>query len=165
MDQVVYGDYPLSMRSILGARLPKFTPLQSKLLKGSFDFIGVNYYSSLYATVDPLYASRNASYTTDSRATTKSKNLKYIKKLPVIRLSITIHIRIHIHIFVHIIKLRIIKLTNISQYNLVIFFLAAERNGVLIGALPKVCLYNIIDTSLIVKNDFYVLNLSLWEVS
>ncbi|KAF2567851.1 hypothetical protein F2Q68_00023922 [Brassica cretica] len=32
-----------------GGRLPTFTEQQSKMLKGSYDFIGINYYSSSYA--------------------------------------------------------------------------------------------------------------------
>ncbi|VAI33739.1 unnamed protein product [Triticum turgidum subsp. durum] len=38
MDPIVHGDYPASMRSWLGARLPSFTPKQKAMLKGSYDF-------------------------------------------------------------------------------------------------------------------------------
>uniref|UniRef100_A0A5B7ATG9 Putative strictosidine beta-D-glucosidase n=1 Tax=Davidia involucrata TaxID=16924 RepID=A0A5B7ATG9_DAVIN len=37
------------MRHNVGPRLPHFTPAESKKLKGSYDFIGVNYYTSRYA--------------------------------------------------------------------------------------------------------------------
>ncbi|XP_012831331.1 PREDICTED: beta-glucosidase 13-like [Erythranthe guttata] len=47
---VVYGDYPEIMKSLIGNRLPKFTKEESSLLKGSFDFLGVNYYTATYAS-------------------------------------------------------------------------------------------------------------------
>ena len=50
MDPLTSGDYPNSMRSLVRTRLPKFTAEQSKLLIGSFDFIGLNYYSTTYAS-------------------------------------------------------------------------------------------------------------------
>ncbi|CDY23438.1 BnaC04g49660D [Brassica napus] len=57
MNPTVYGDYPEVMKKIVGKRLPSFTDSQSRKLKGSFDFIGINYYSSVYAKnvdeVDP----------------------------------------------------------------------------------------------------------------
>jgi len=40
------GDYPEVMRTVLGNRLPRFTPKQSAELKGSSDFFGLNHYSS-----------------------------------------------------------------------------------------------------------------------
>jgi beta-glucosidase len=42
------GDYPECMRRQLGDRLPKFTPEESALLKGSSDFYGMNTYTSDY---------------------------------------------------------------------------------------------------------------------
>ncbi|GAB4828121.1 hypothetical protein Ancab_035036 [Ancistrocladus abbreviatus] len=62
------GDYPRSMRSLVGYRLPKFTAEQSKLVKGSYDFFGLNYYTSSYANPIPPQNSVNVSYTTDSNA-------------------------------------------------------------------------------------------------
>lgn len=42
-------------------RLPRFTRKQSQMLKGSYDFLGINYYSGRYAAnkkiVDPWYLS------------------------------------------------------------------------------------------------------------
>ncbi|XP_057833519.1 beta-glucosidase 12 [Cryptomeria japonica] len=49
MDPLTRGDYPTTMRSNVGARLPHFTKYQSKLLQGSFDFLGLNYYAAYYA--------------------------------------------------------------------------------------------------------------------
>ncbi|CAN6830994.1 unnamed protein product, partial [Brassica oleracea] len=48
MDPTVYGDYPEVMKRSIGKRLPSFTAAQSQKLKGSFDFVGVNYYSAFY---------------------------------------------------------------------------------------------------------------------
>ncbi|CAN1181601.1 Beta-glucosidase 24 [Linum perenne] len=49
MDPLTTGDYPKTMKDIVGNRLPKFTKEESKLLKGSLDFLGINYYTSRYA--------------------------------------------------------------------------------------------------------------------
>ncbi|CAM0952010.1 unnamed protein product [Alopecurus aequalis] len=68
MDPIVFGDYPESMKSWLGARLPKFTPEQKKALKGSHDFIGVNYYTTYYASSAPPANSLLGSYEADNRA-------------------------------------------------------------------------------------------------
>ncbi|GLJ45454.1 hypothetical protein SUGI_0957190 [Cryptomeria japonica] len=49
------GDYPSSMKKILGSRLPTFTKQQSKKLRGSFDSIGVNHYGTSYVFDLPSY--------------------------------------------------------------------------------------------------------------
>ncbi|KAK9060100.1 hypothetical protein SSX86_020804 [Deinandra increscens subsp. villosa] len=49
LDPVMFGDYPSSMRTRVGDRLPKFSKLQSALLKGSIDFVGINHYTTWYA--------------------------------------------------------------------------------------------------------------------
>lgn len=66
MDPLTIGDYPSSMRSLVGSRLPKFSTYQAKLLKGSFDFIGLNYYTSSYATNAPELSKVEPSYNTDA---------------------------------------------------------------------------------------------------
>ncbi|KAM0954378.1 putative beta-glucosidase [Dioscorea sansibarensis] len=48
VDPLVFGDYPKTMKKIVGSRLPIFTKSQSEYLKGSFDFIGLNHYTSLF---------------------------------------------------------------------------------------------------------------------
>jgi len=53
-DPLHFGAYPAVMRELLGDRLPTFTAEQSKRLAGSFDFIGMNHYTSYYATYKPL---------------------------------------------------------------------------------------------------------------
>ncbi|XP_050289326.1 beta-glucosidase 11-like isoform X24 [Quercus robur] len=51
-DPLVYGDYPDVMKKNVGSRLPAFTNLESNLVKGSFDFLGLNYYSTLFIKDD-----------------------------------------------------------------------------------------------------------------
>ena len=70
LEPVIFGDYPLSMRSLVGSRLPKFSEEQKKQLKGSVDFLGLNYYTALYAESAPPSSDPNKSYSTDSQATT-----------------------------------------------------------------------------------------------
>ncbi|KAG4385248.1 hypothetical protein GLYMA_12G054300v4 [Glycine max] len=69
MDPLTTGDYPKSMRSLVRTRLPKFTTEQSKLLIGSFDFIGLNYYSTTYASDAPQLSNARPNYITDSLVT------------------------------------------------------------------------------------------------
>ncbi|PON72197.1 Glycoside hydrolase [Trema orientale] len=55
LEPLIFGDYPKSMREIVQVRLPTFTEEEKKLIKGSLDFIGVNYYTSRYAyKADPV---------------------------------------------------------------------------------------------------------------
>ncbi|OVA15361.1 Glycoside hydrolase [Macleaya cordata] len=51
-DPLFFGEYPLSMQKYVGDRLPKITVEMSKLLLGSFDFLGLNHYTTLYARND-----------------------------------------------------------------------------------------------------------------
>ncbi|KAM7502628.1 hypothetical protein LguiB_001532 [Lonicera macranthoides] len=68
MDPITFGDYPKSMRDLVKDRLPKFTKEQSKSLKGSFDFLGLNYYTANYTADVPNPSDAPPSYTTDSQA-------------------------------------------------------------------------------------------------
>ncbi|XP_024010762.1 beta-glucosidase 27 [Eutrema salsugineum] len=74
MDPTVYGDYPEVMKKLIGKRLPSFTAAQSKKLKGSFDFVGVNYYSAFYVKnvvdVDPAIPN----WRSDARIEWKKQN-------------------------------------------------------------------------------------------
>jgi len=49
-DPLVFGDYPEEMRNRLGNRLPEFTETQLLEIVGSLDFMGLNHYSTLYAS-------------------------------------------------------------------------------------------------------------------
>ncbi|XP_042489395.1 beta-glucosidase 13-like [Macadamia integrifolia] len=66
MDPLTNGDYPRSMRSLVRNRLPKFSVEQSNMVKGSFDFLGLNYYTTNYATNVAFYNGVKTSYSTDS---------------------------------------------------------------------------------------------------
>lgn len=49
LEPLILGDYPSSMRSRVGKRLPSFSKSEASLLKGSLDFVGINYYTTFYA--------------------------------------------------------------------------------------------------------------------
>ncbi|KAJ4822728.1 Beta-glucosidase 12 [Turnera subulata] len=68
MDPITRGEYPHTMRSLVGNRLPKFTEKQSRELAESFDFIGLNYYTANYAAYMPSSNAVPSSYLTDARA-------------------------------------------------------------------------------------------------
>ncbi|EEE65609.1 beta-glucosidase 24 precursor [Oryza sativa Japonica Group] len=66
MDPLTKGDYPVSMRTLVGNRLPRFTKEQSKAINGSFDFIGLNYYTARYIQGTKQDSNSHKSYSTDS---------------------------------------------------------------------------------------------------
>lgn len=70
---ITYGDYPESIKSIVAKRLPKFTGAEAKLLRGSIDFFGINYYTTNYAEGAPLASPLNRSYVADRQTTLTSK--------------------------------------------------------------------------------------------
>ncbi|XP_015577222.2 beta-glucosidase 11 isoform X1 [Ricinus communis] len=47
MNPLVFGDYPDTVKKNAGSRLPAFTNYESKQVKGSFDFVGVNHYCTV----------------------------------------------------------------------------------------------------------------------
>uniref|UniRef100_A0A5B7CAG7 Beta-glucosidase 11-like n=1 Tax=Davidia involucrata TaxID=16924 RepID=A0A5B7CAG7_DAVIN len=53
INPLVYGDYPDIVKKNAGTRIPTFTKLESKQVKGSFDFIGVNHYVTSYIKDKP----------------------------------------------------------------------------------------------------------------
>ncbi|KAA8549578.1 hypothetical protein F0562_001404 [Nyssa sinensis] len=66
MGPLTTGDYPLTMRAIVRDRLPKFSPAEARMVMGSYDFLGLNYYTTNYAAHAPRPSRVNQSYTTDS---------------------------------------------------------------------------------------------------
>ncbi|KAM7475319.1 hypothetical protein LguiB_022562 [Lonicera macranthoides] len=48
MHPLVYGEYPKAMQNIVRDRLPKFTKEEVKIVKGSFDYVGINQYTAYY---------------------------------------------------------------------------------------------------------------------
>lgn len=73
MDPLTNGDYPDVMKSYVGNRLPKFSNEQAQMVKGSFDFIGLNYYSASYAAYAPQFRNANKSFLTDPLVNMTSK--------------------------------------------------------------------------------------------
>ncbi|XP_021775935.1 beta-glucosidase 13-like [Chenopodium quinoa] len=57
MDPLIRGDYPETMKKNVKG-LPEFTKAEKQLIKGAFDYIGINYYTSRFVehtcTVDPM---------------------------------------------------------------------------------------------------------------
>ncbi|KAL5722000.1 beta-glucosidase [Ranunculus cassubicifolius] len=45
---LVYGEYPSIMQEIVADRLPKFSKSESKMVRGSMDFLGMNHYTTDY---------------------------------------------------------------------------------------------------------------------
>jgi len=75
MEPLASGRYPDNMRNLVGKRLPEFSAEEAKLVAGSYDFIGLNYYTTKYAAnqpkVEPSPTSKpQLSYLTDA-------NVKY----------------------------------------------------------------------------------------
>ncbi|MCO5606553.1 hypothetical protein L7F22_060741 [Adiantum nelumboides] len=50
MDPLVSGDYPQTMRTMLGPRLPSFTEEEASYLRESLDFVGINAVTATYVT-------------------------------------------------------------------------------------------------------------------
>ncbi|XP_059652678.1 raucaffricine-O-beta-D-glucosidase-like isoform X2 [Cornus florida] len=61
------GCYPSTMKSKAGERLQDLDDKESDLIRGSFDFIGLNYYTANYATGARQPIGVKFSYITDSR--------------------------------------------------------------------------------------------------
>lgn len=73
MGPLTTGDYPKTMHSRVGKRLPKFNVLEAKLVNNSFDFIGINYYTAFYAANAPQLRNARPNYVTDSLANLTSE--------------------------------------------------------------------------------------------
>ncbi|PIA61389.1 hypothetical protein AQUCO_00300730v1 [Aquilegia coerulea] len=53
INPLVFGDYPATMKKHAGSKIPTFTLQQSELVKGSFDFLSLNYYTIIHIMDDP----------------------------------------------------------------------------------------------------------------
>lgn len=62
---LTYGYYPKSIREIVKDRLPKFTADQVKMVKGSYDYVGVNQYTSYYMKDNGVTNPKPVSYQDD----------------------------------------------------------------------------------------------------
>ncbi|KAF2319385.1 hypothetical protein GH714_015414 [Hevea brasiliensis] len=69
MDPMTYGTYPRTVKDLVGDRLPKFTDVESKLLRGSYDFLGLQYYTSYYAKPNAIVDPNHIRYKTDNHIT------------------------------------------------------------------------------------------------
>ncbi|XP_031393335.1 beta-glucosidase 44-like [Punica granatum] len=45
---LIYGEYPRTMQEIVAERLPKFSKREVDIVKGAFDFVGINHYTTYY---------------------------------------------------------------------------------------------------------------------
>lgn len=75
VEPLVYGAYPRSMRQLVKDRLPTFTEKETMMVNRSFDFIGINYYTSRYGKNEPASSGKPISYSNDQLASswTRSK--------------------------------------------------------------------------------------------
>lgn len=71
---MIYGDYPEIIKKYAGDRLPSFTAAQSKMLRNSSDFIGLNYYSARFITHVPRIDTARPRFRDDHQIEKKGKN-------------------------------------------------------------------------------------------
>ncbi|XP_042000333.1 raucaffricine-O-beta-D-glucosidase-like isoform X2 [Salvia splendens] len=72
LEPIMYGHYPKSMEDYVPPdNLPLFTPQEVKRIQGSYDFVGLNFYTAQYASDDPhppngegYYADQRVKYST-----------------------------------------------------------------------------------------------------
>ncbi|XP_039684289.1 furostanol glycoside 26-O-beta-glucosidase [Medicago truncatula] len=76
LEPLFNGDYPKIMRKLVGKRLPEFTKNEKEILKGSTDFIGINYYYSLFVRYEPNKSKIPASDNYDALAVTEVLNVE-----------------------------------------------------------------------------------------
>ncbi|XP_065874776.1 beta-glucosidase 12-like [Euphorbia lathyris] len=72
MEPLYSGSYPLEMIVNVGKRLPNFTKEETNTIKGSYDFIGINYYTARYIADTPC-RTQNLNYINDSCLDIKSE--------------------------------------------------------------------------------------------
>jgi len=69
MNPFIFGEYPDIMKKNAGSRLPSLTQKESNLVRGSIDFVGVNFYLSLYVKDCPsILQWEHRSYLADASA-------------------------------------------------------------------------------------------------
>ncbi|CAA0818729.1 Beta-glucosidase 13 [Striga hermonthica] len=70
---LVSGEYPDSMQTRVKERLPKFTEKERKKVTGSYDYIGLNYYTTIYAAYKKKQPHDPTNYYTDQEVEFHSK--------------------------------------------------------------------------------------------
>ncbi|CAI9760942.1 unnamed protein product [Fraxinus pennsylvanica] len=73
LEPLTSGEYPESMIKLVGSRLPFFSTEESKLVKGSYDFLGLKYYTATYVKSESNSPGLEVSYATDPRVTYTSE--------------------------------------------------------------------------------------------
>ncbi|KAK4493532.1 hypothetical protein RD792_018111 [Penstemon davidsonii] len=61
------------MRKSVKDRLPTFSPEETRLVRGSYDFLGLNYYTTWYATNTPRLPGEKPTYLSDQELTTQTE--------------------------------------------------------------------------------------------
>lgn len=77
LDPVIHGDYPEKMKKQAGNKLPSFTTEQSKMLRNSSDFIGINYYTGRYVAHLPYVDPARPRFKTDQQLEWRGKNANF----------------------------------------------------------------------------------------
>lgn len=49
LDPLTTGDYPQMMKDIVGDRLPQFTEEEKKMIAGTYDYLGITHYTTIFA--------------------------------------------------------------------------------------------------------------------
>jgi beta-glucosidase/6-phospho-beta-glucosidase/beta-galactosidase len=65
VDPLINGQYPQIMQDLVKERLPRFTPDQAEVVKGSADYIGINQYTASYMKGQKLLQQPPTSYSAD----------------------------------------------------------------------------------------------------
>lgn len=73
IDPLVKGHYPQSMVRTVGNRLPIFTQDQVDLVKGSLDFVALNYYFPFVSSPGTFTAKDDAGYYKDMNVTNANR--------------------------------------------------------------------------------------------
>ncbi|XP_015962062.1 beta-glucosidase 12 isoform X1 [Arachis duranensis] len=74
MEPITYGSYPVEMVNYLGDRLPRFSQEQYKMVQNSFDFIGINYYTTSYVTDAECQVENQTAFTDSCTELTNERN-------------------------------------------------------------------------------------------
>uniref|UniRef100_A0A453H5Y4 4-hydroxy-7-methoxy-3-oxo-3,4-dihydro-2H-1,4-benzoxazin-2-yl glucosidebeta-D-glucosidase n=2 Tax=Aegilops tauschii subsp. strangulata TaxID=200361 RepID=A0A453H5Y4_AEGTS len=69
VDPLINGHYPQIMQDLVKERLPRFTPSEAKLVKGSADYIGINQYTASLMKGQKLTQQTPTSYSADWQVT------------------------------------------------------------------------------------------------
>ncbi|XP_061350583.1 beta-glucosidase 11-like isoform X2 [Gastrolobium bilobum] len=90
LNPFTFGDYPDIMKKNAGSRLPSFTQKESNLVKGSIDFLGINFYHTYYVKNSPgSLQMEDRDYHTDMAAELESMLLYFSCSFDYIMIPIT----------------------------------------------------------------------------